>query len=182
MLRELTSHWWIFSLRGFLAITFGLLALSLRTLSSALFTQAIATTSLLMLFAFYVLFSGLFDIFVSLQPSDPGWWAWTLQGAVLFWPGITSHSLLPIIGAHAAGAGAGTIIIAMELRKHIADEWMFGLGGVISLVTGLVLLWDRDVSAFQMLGWISSYAIGFGAALVALSVRLHRLNRMGGTV
>ena len=166
----LRRRWWMLLLRGIVAIVFGLLAFAWPGL-----TLIILTT----LFAVYALMDGAFALVVGIHAR---WWILALLGALgmlagliaFFYPGLTAITLLLIIGAWAIIRGVIEIAAAIQLRKIIANEWALILGGVFSIVFGLILFARPGAGALAVIWIIGAYALAVGMLLIMLSFRVRR--------
>ena len=69
------------------------------------------------------------------------------------------------------------LIAAFRLRRAIRDEWWLVLGGVASLLFGVVLLAAPAAGALALVWLIAAYAIVFGVLMVALALRLHGMGQ-----
>jgi hypothetical protein len=67
---------------------------------------------------------------------------------MFLWPGITAMALPWVIAGWAIATGILEILVAVRLRKEIANEWFRVLHGLLSLVSGVVLIsdptWERS--------------------------------------
>ena len=88
------------------------------------------------------------------------WWAELLVGIAgivlgvltFAWPGITALSLLYPIEAWALVTGVVEIAAAIQLRQAIENEWLLGLGGLASVLFGLLLIVFPGAGALGLLG------------------------------
>ena len=107
-------------------------------------------------------------------------WMLLLEGLVsiaaglvtFFWPGLTALVLLYVIAAWALVAGVLEIVVAVRLRKRIRGEWWLALSGILSVITGGLMMWAPDAGALALVLWIGAYAVVFGALLIGLALRL----------
>ncbi len=172
-----TRNWgWVVA-RGVAAIIFGL---------CALFVPGITWVVLMSLFAAYAFIGGITAIVAAVsreKRTDRPWGLLLLQGisgiavavAWMLWPAATSLSFLYVLGAWAVASGILEIGTAIRLRKAIQGEWMLALAGVLSIAFGvMVWLWPL-AGALALVWWIGGYAIVFGALLIAVGLRLRRL-------
>jgi len=63
------------------------------------------------------------------------------------------------------------IAAAVRLRREIRGEWVLVLAGIVSVAFGVLLAANPGAGALAVLWLIGSYALVFGALLVALSFK-----------
>jgi uncharacterized membrane protein HdeD (DUF308 family) len=173
MLRTLAQNWWAVVLRGVFAILFGL---------SAFVWPGITLAVLVLLYGAYALLDGVFAVVWSLVGRHPGAFPWGVLlaglagiaiGVVTFlWPGITALALLYVIAVWAIVRGIFEIVAAIALRREIENEWLLGLGGLLSVILGLFLIAAPGAGALAVLWWIGIVAIVLGVLEIALGFRL----------
>lgn len=175
MLTQLTRNWWVVVLRGVVAILYGLTALLLP----------LATLQILVLFfGAYAIVDGIIAIIAAVtnRAGHDRWWLLLLEGLlgigagviVLLRPGLATLVLLAVIGAWAMVTGILEIIAAIQLRKEIHGEWLLALGGLASIVFG-VLVWLFPTAGAVTIAWlIGWYALIYGGSLVGLGLRLRK--------
>jgi uncharacterized membrane protein HdeD (DUF308 family) len=178
MLSMLTRNWWTFALRGLAAIIFGILAL--------IWPQQ-TLLALVLLFGAFALVDGILDVIAGIASYRyfENWWAVLLRGVAgivigvltFFWPNITALVLLYFIAAWALITGIFEIVAAIQLRRVITGEWMYILGGLLSIVFGVLLFVFPVAGAVSVIWLIGIYAILFGIALIILAFRLRSLRQ-----
>ncbi len=178
MLHTLARNWWLVLLRGVVAVLFGVMAFALPGLT--LF-------SLVLLWGAYAFADGILALGAAFGVHRGSTAAWLVLVGLLglgaglvtvLWPGVTALALLVFIASYAIVRGVVEIVGAISLRKHIENEWALILGGVLSVLFGIVLLVRPGVGALALLWVIGLYAVLFGCALIALSYRLYHAHRM----
>jgi uncharacterized membrane protein HdeD (DUF308 family) len=165
------SNWWVLLIRGILAVLFGIMAFALPGLT---------LVTLVLLYGVYALADGLTALWVGGRAR--AWW-FVLLGVLgvivgictFFYPGITAVALLYLIAAWAIVRGIFEIITAIQLRKEISNEWMLIIGGIISIIFGVVLVANPAAGALAMVWLIGAYALIFGVMMIVLAFRLRGL-------
>jgi uncharacterized membrane protein HdeD (DUF308 family) len=171
MIEVLARNWWMMALRGAAAILFGILAIVWPDITVGV---------LVAFFGAFALVNGVFAIVEAFQANDTDRWWHVAEGALgiivgivaWVWPGLTALSLLYFIAAWALVTGVIEIVAAIQLRKRITNEWMLIIGGVISVLFGILLLFRPRESAIALVVVIGIYAIFFGITLLLLAFRL----------
>lgn len=176
MLTLLAKNWWVFLLRGLLAILFGLMAFAWPGLTLA---------TLIIFFGAWALVTGVFSIAgaFSAMKTHRDWWILLLQGllglavgALTFWhPAITAISLLWYLAFWSIFTGLVEIVTAIRLRKEIRGEGWILLAGIASVAFGVLLIAYPGAGALALITLIAAYAIVFGVILVVAAFRLKRL-------
>jgi uncharacterized membrane protein HdeD (DUF308 family) len=169
----LARNWWVFLLRGIVAILFGVLTALM---------PSITLTLLVLLFGAYAIVEGGFNVIAAIRrrKGERLWWLLLLEGLVsiaagvvaFIMPGLTALMLVLVIGAWAIITGVLEIVAAILLRKQIRGEWWLALSGALSLIFGVLVLMWPGAGALALVLWIAAYAIAFGVLLVALAFRL----------
>jgi uncharacterized membrane protein HdeD (DUF308 family) len=174
MLHALAESWWLFLLRGLGAIAFGVLA----------FIWPSATLiTLVLLYGAFALADGIASLIIAIKGEQltSRWWLAIIGGLgvaagilTLYWPGLTALVLLWFIAIWAIATGITQIIGGIKLRKEIDNEWLPIVGGVLSVLLGLLLLARPAMGALAMIFTVGAYAIAMGILTVVFSLRLRR--------
>jgi len=169
----MVRNWWVWVLRGVLAVLFGVAAYIWPGLTIGL---------LVLVFGAYVLVNGLFEVFGSIANRDlsANWWLLLLDGLfgigigifTFFRPSITGIALIYLITAWAIVGGISAIISAIQLRKEIDNEWLLILSGTFSLLFGLIMAIMPGAGALALVWVIAAYAILFGILLIVFGFRI----------
>jgi len=173
MTKSLSQNWWLVVLRGVLAILFGVLAF---------IWPAITWLTLIVMFGVYAIVDGIIAIISGLSRTkeSPRWWTFLLEGLLgigagvvaLIWPGLTSLVLIYMIASWAVITGILEIAAAVRLRNEISNEWVLGLGGLVSIGLGVLLFFQPAAGGLAIIWTIAAYALIFGVLLVILGFRL----------
>lgn len=171
---QLASTWWLVLIRGIAAVIFGILTI---------IWPGITLWVLVIFFGAYALVGGIFSVISAFRHGTESK-AWLiisgiisiLAGLVAFaWPGITTLALLFVIAFWAIFTGVSEIIAGIKLRKVIDNEWMLIIGGLLSVVFGVLLLIWPASGALALTWLIGIFAIVYGIAMIILSVRVKNL-------
>jgi uncharacterized membrane protein HdeD (DUF308 family) len=174
LMHALARYWWLFLLRGIAAIIFGVLAFV---------WPGITLVTLVLFWGAFVMVDGVLALANAIMGGNMGsrWWLaligvlGLIVGLLTFAaPGVTALVLLWFIATWAIVLGVFQIIGAIRLRKEIDNEWTLVLGGVVSVLFGLILLVRPGAGAVALIWVIGAYAIVFGVLLVAFAFRLKK--------
>jgi uncharacterized membrane protein HdeD (DUF308 family) len=170
---SLVRSWWVFALRGVLAIMFGVLAVLWPDLT---------LVALVALFAAYALLSGTVAVIgaVRNRKRDDNWWLLLILGMVsigagviaVIHPALTALVLVLVMGANALVTGVLDIIAAVRLRKTIRGEWLLVLSGALSIAFGVLVFLYPGAGALALVWLVSFYAVLAGAMWLTLAARL----------
>lgn len=176
VLAHLARNWWVFVLRGVVAILFGVLAF---------IRPGITLEVLVLLFAFWALFDGVLALIGSVGAAEAHepWWPLVLIGLLgiaagvvtLKWPGITALALLLVIAYWSIFRGILEIVAAFRLRDLIQREGWFMLGGIASIAFGVLLVLYPGSGLLAVIWLVGIYALIFGVSLLMLGFRLKNL-------
>jgi uncharacterized membrane protein HdeD (DUF308 family) len=169
----LADNWWAVGLRGILGIVFGLICL---------LTPGVALGAFVILFAAYMFVDGGFAIASAWKAARSGerWGLLIVEGLVdiaagliaVAWPAITMVALIWLVAIWAIVSGALMLYAAFMLnRDH--GRWWLALGGIASLIFGVLLVIEPLIGAVVLTMWIGAYAIVFGGFLLVLAFQLH---------
>jgi uncharacterized membrane protein HdeD (DUF308 family) len=176
----LVRNWWLFTLRGVLAIIFGCLALIF---------PGTTILSLVILFSAYMLVDGIFGIISALRAihrKEDRWGLLIFEGLIdiavgilaFLWPSITVLAFVLLVGAWAIVTGA--LMTAAGFRLAVSHgRWWLVLGGVLSLAYGTLLVITPLIGAIVLTWWLGAYALVFGIALVIFSFKLRSRQHEG---
>ena len=169
--------WPVLALRGALAIVFGIVAVG---------WPAITLLALALLFAVYVAVDGIWRLVAAYRHRRNGDADWRhILGDVLIgvlgiavaivavlWPAITVLALAILVGAWLLVGGITEIVMAIRLRAQLRSAWFYVLGGVLSVVAGLVImLWPRS-GAVALAILLGVLALLIGAVQLGLAWRI----------
>ncbi|HSK93457.1 MAG TPA: DUF308 domain-containing protein [Candidatus Angelobacter sp.] len=174
----LSRWWWLFVLRGVVAIGFGILAFLAPGWGIAI---------LVALFAAWAILDGVGNLLAGWRTrnQDRSWWLEVLEGVVSIGAGViaialpdfAAQALVLIIGAWAVITGVIEIVMAVRLRRVIRGELWMGLAGLASILFGILIIVFPAAGALSLVWLISAFAITFGAFEIGLGWRLRSHER-----
>jgi uncharacterized membrane protein HdeD (DUF308 family) len=170
---SITLNWWAIALRGVAAILLGIAAFALT---------GITLLVLLAVFVAYLFIDGVFALVAGVRGRS---WILAIEGALgiivgviaLVWPNVTLLALALLIAAWAILTGIAELAAAVSLRRVIRGEWLLALGGVLSIVFGIVVALFPAAGLFAIVYVIGAYALVWGVILLALAFRLRGYHR-----
>ena len=168
----LVQNWWAVAIRGVLGIAVGVIAFVM---------PGPTMLALVLLFAAYMLVDGIFAIIAAIRAGrqHERWGLLVLEGLAdivagaiaVLWPGITVLAFVFLVAAWAIVSGG--LVLAATFRLDIDHgRWWLVLGGVASIVYGVLLIVAPLIGALVLTWWFGAYALVFGFALLILSFRL----------
>ena len=176
MLANLARAWYWIVLRGAFAVLFGIFAF---------IWPGITLAALVLVWGAYAIADGVMALIAAFTMHEEGKPMASLivvgilgiaAGIVTFlWPGMTALVLLLFIASWAVLMGVFEIIAAVRLRKHIENEWLLGLSGLVSILFGVLLFLQPGAGALAVIWLIGSFLIFFGILLIALGFKLKGL-------
>ena len=173
VLPVLSRNWWALALHGLAAIVFGVLAFA---------WPGITLWALVLLFGAYMLVDGIFAIVGAVRAAgrETRWWLLLVEGVLgvlagfvaFLLPGITALALLYLVAAWAIFTGILQIVGAVRLRREIEGEWALILGGVLSVIFGVLLAVLPGPGILALVWLIGAYAVVSGMLLIVLAFRV----------
>ena len=110
------------------------------------------------------------------------WWALALRGlaGIIFgiitfaWPGISLAALVLLFGAYAITDGIFAIVAAVSGSGRRNKWWALLIGGVLSLIAGIVAFVMPGLTALALLYLIAGWAIAVGILAIITAITLRR--------
>ncbi|RKF13539.1 HdeD family acid-resistance protein [Roseovarius spongiae] len=180
---SLSKNWWAFILRGVLALVIAVLAWLM---------PAEAILALTLVFGAFAFADGVFGLVAAgrrmRRDQRWGWLAFSgvlgiLTGiVVLVTPFVATLVLAVFLWASIAFwsifSGISEIVTAIRLRQEIEGEVWLALGGIVSVLLGIFVVWflfAYPAQSLLALGWVLAiYAATFGIVMILLGLRLRK--------
>lgn len=173
MVELLTRNWWLVALRGALAVIFGIVTLA---------WPGMTLLALIFLWGCYALVDGVSSIALGAAVRGHRWSnvligvVGVLAGVVaIVLPGETAVVLLVIIAVWAVVAGVVQVIAGIALRRAMPHAWFLIVTGALTLILGVVLLFNPGAGALALVTTIGVFALIWGVSLILLAFRLRGL-------
>lgn len=170
----LADNWWAVGLRGLLAVLFGVAAFAV---------PGAAMLALVLVFAAYSVADGVLNIVLAVRGARKGerWGLLLLNGLfgvlvgvlAAIWPGITVLAFVLMVGVWALISG-GLMLGAAFSLKISHGRWILVVGGVVSLIYGVLLFAAPLIGALVLTWWLAAYALVMGVVLIGLAFRLRK--------
>ena len=173
----LARNWWAVALRGVAGIIFGLIAI---------LAPAAAMVSLALLFGAYLLIDGVFALVAAARAAGhhERWGMLLAEGVLnLIMGGIVfvfpAGAILAFVFVTAAWALiTGGLMLASASNLHVSHgRWWLALGGIVSLIWGVLLVVAPLAGALVLTWWLGVYAILFGISMLVLGFQLRGRHR-----
>ena len=172
--RAVTTHWWVPLVRGIVAIVFGIFAFAY---------PFDAVGAFVIVFGAFAFVDGILTIVQALRYAHPDsgrWWTLLVQGIAglligliaFVLPGLAAATFGLLIAIWAIVTGILEIVTGLRVRRDVAGEVFLIVAGMLSLATGVLLLFFPLGATILFVYVIAAYALVAGVALVTLSLRL----------
>jgi uncharacterized membrane protein HdeD (DUF308 family) len=165
------------ALRGIAALALGFFAL---------IRPGSVLMALVLLFGAYALVDGVLALVSAAKGNSEYGRGWlVLEGlvdiviglATFVWPGITMLALTFLIATWAIIKGIFELVGAVRLRKYIRHEWLYIVGGLVSILFGVALIGRPVLGALAITWMLGIYGLIFGAVMLGLSFNLRKVER-----
>ena len=180
VLVRLTQLWWLPLLRGVMLIILGAYALVRPGMTVATFVQV---------FGFFLVFDGILAVIAGITGQVPSR-GWTIARGVLavivglivmanpvLVAGFAAVTFVYVLGFSSILNGVIEIFAAIRDRKEIEGEGWLIVGGVISVLFGILLLWSPIAFAGFLVRVMGAVAIIGGIASILFAFRLRGLGK-----
>jgi uncharacterized membrane protein HdeD (DUF308 family) len=177
-----SKAWWVCGLRGLIAISLGVVAVT---------WPHITLMGLVALFAAFALASGIISVAGAIRNrhASSDWGLLLLIGFVsigagvlaIDHPAITVLALVLLMAAAAIITGVLDIVFAIELRRALRGEWLIVLSGLVSIAFGALVALFPSAGALAMVWLFALYAILTGVLFLSFAARAWRRTRYSRT-
>lgn len=174
MKENLKKYWWLFLLKGIVAVIFGLLIV---------FNPMVMIITFLSVFGIFLIFTGVILITLAFLGETINTTIRTIEGVLFILMGIlilqnpvsAAGGLMIMIAAWAILSGLLQIVSAIRLRKVIENDIMMFLSGAISIIFGIVLASNLIQGAEIITIFFGVFAVITGITNIILAVKVRKL-------
>lgn len=174
--RFIAEYWWVITLRGALAVLFGI---------AAVFWPGITLLTLLYLFSAYILVSGVVDIVhgVGGIGKRAAWFLTLILGFaelgvgvyLLRHPHVAFTTFILLIGFMLIVRGVFEGVAAFSDSSTNTNRVLMLIASIIAIVAGIVLLFQPASAGVAFVWILGLYALIVGPIMIALSLDLKKL-------
>jgi len=172
MKKLLQKRWLLRSLKGLLAIIFGLIAL---------FFPRITLVTLAFYFGIFAILAGLFMTIGAfrIRQHTRNWYLWLIEGIfdiliglfIVTRPEISVSVFLIIIGLWAIIMGLVLIVSYYRVHKIVFQKRNVLFAGIIALLFGILILWHPFGSGVVITALIGIFAIAYGSFTIITAIQ-----------
>lgn len=175
--KELLDLWWLWLVRGALAILFGIAAWA---------WPGLTLVTLIWILGAYIILDGILSVVGSFRHGDLTWGrrilllAWgvvQIIGGIVLWvaPGLGAVTLMVIFGVWTMLTGMFLLVGAFTSDGHLMSPWLQGLIGILGVVVGIYLVVEPGRGALATTWAIGSIAIVYGIFLIFAAFKIRGL-------
>jgi uncharacterized membrane protein HdeD (DUF308 family) len=167
----LEKGWWVLLVRGLATVLFGAIVLA-----------RLPVETLVLTFFVFSLVDGIAGVIGAILSREEGdrWWSAVLRGLAGIAPGVLALvqpeqgalRLLYVLAARAILTGILDVIAAVRLRKEIEGEVLLILGGLASVLFGVIAFVLSGAGAQAVIWLIAIYAFFVGLVLMLLAFQM----------
>lgn len=175
--KELLDLWWLWLVRGALAILFGV---------AAWVWPGLTLATLIWILGAYIAIDGFISIIGFFRHDDLSWgrrvllllWGVVeiIAGIVLwFAPGLGVITLMVIFGVWAMLTGMFLLVSAFTSDGHLMSPWLQGIVGLLGVLVGIYLVIEPGRGALATIWAIGVTAIAYGVLLILAAFKIRSM-------
>ncbi|MCO5221863.1 MAG: DUF308 domain-containing protein [Thermomicrobiales bacterium] len=175
--KEILDLWWLWLVRGALAILFGVAAWA---------WPGLTLVTLIWILGAYIILDGVVSVIGSMRHGELSWgrrillllWGVVqIIGGIVLWvaPGLGAVTLMVIFGVWTMLTGMFLLVSAFTSDGHLMSPWMQGLVGLLGVLVGIYLVVEPGRGALATTWAIGSIAIVYGIFLILVAFKIRGL-------
>jgi uncharacterized membrane protein HdeD (DUF308 family) len=175
-MRDLQTHWWALTLRGIVAVLFGI---------AAVFWPGITLVTLIYLFGAWVLVDGVIRIVAGISRIGGHQLGFLtlLIGLIqlgvgvylLRHPGVSFATLILLIGFMLIVGGVVEVVASLTAGDSATGKTLAIIVGVAAVLAGILMLFQPAASGVAFVWILGLYALVSGSMLIALSLDVRNM-------
>lgn len=175
--KEVLDLWWLWLVRGVLAILFGI---------AAWVWPGLTLTTLIWLIGAYIFVDGVIDIIGFFRHHDLSWGrrmlllVWgviEIIAAIVIWiaPGLGVVTMMVVFGVWAMLTGMFLLVGAFTKDGHLMSPWIQAIIGILGVLVGIYLVVEPGRGALATIWAVGVTAIVYGIFLIIAAFRIRSL-------
>jgi len=175
--KEVLDLWWLWLVRGVLAIAFGI---------AAWVWPGLTITTLIWLVGAYIIVDGILSVIGFFRHGDL---SWGRRFLLLFWgivqviagiiiwfaPGLGVVTMMLVFGIWAMLTGMFLVVGAFTRDGHLMSPWIQAIVGILGIVVGISMVVHPGRGALAAIWAIGATAIVYGVFLIITAFRIRSL-------
>jgi uncharacterized membrane protein HdeD (DUF308 family) len=165
---RLFRNWWLMTLKGLLAVGFGLIVIIRQ--------YPLIKSSLAISFGIVVILSGAMIITGAFlhRRDNPRWFWWLIEGIIdlligaffVFSPSVAKAFFMYFLALWAFALGVLQIITAMKMINYIERWWILLSTGILSIFLALIFFLNPFYTMFRLSFLVGLSCLVFGGILI----------------
>lgn len=175
--KEVLDLWWLWLVRGALAILFGI---------AAWVWPGLTLTTLIWLLGAYIIVDGVIDIIGVFRHGNLSWgrralllvWGIVeIVAGIVIWfaPGLGVITMMVIFGVWAMLTGMFLLVGAFTRDGHLMSPWIQAIIGILGVLVGIYLVVEPGRGALATIWAIGVTAIVYGIFLIIAAFRIRSM-------
>jgi hypothetical protein len=182
-IKELSTFWWVFVLRGGFAVLFSAVLCFAGNLLGTAFFDPVMLILFAVLLGSYVLGNGVLlgvAAWSAFEHQLGIWWlllaecifAAFLGSYIGFSLLLTAQSIAILAGIHALGVGMFQAVLTVKLHRHRGYATLLSVSALIAVGVGAGFLLHRTAGARALSFWLSGFELIYGASVITFALGL----------
>ncbi len=178
MAANIYKNWWLLTLKGILAIIFGIFAT---------FVPGVTLITLMIYFGLFIILAGIFLIIgsISHKKNNKKWGMWMFEGildiiiglVVVFYPKLSLDIFIIILAIWAISVGFTQLFSALNTKHIQSAKWLMLINAIIVIVFAIVLFIRPFETATAMTYIVGVFALLFGVFITVYSFKLKNITQ-----
>lgn len=175
--KEVLDLWWLWLLRGALAILFGIVAWA---------WPGLTVVTLVWILGAYIIIDGVINIIGFFKHHDLSWarrillalWGVVqIIAGLVVWvaPGLGAVTVMVVFGVWVMLTGMFLLVGAFTKDGHMMSPWLQAIIGILGVLVGIYLVVNPGKGALASIWAIGTIAIAYGILMIIASFRIRSM-------